>query len=68
MITCRYPKHRYSHCDCPWWRRWWYKEQPIRGPISGTHRMPEVHLPDGYVPPSAAVPPPTHIDGGGADA
>lgn len=60
-ITCRYKGHLHSHCDCPWWRRWWYKARPIRGPVSGTIVMPKVTLPEGYEPPSAAVPPPrTH--------
>jgi hypothetical protein len=63
VITCRYPKHRFSHCDCPWWRRWWYREKPIPPGFRGTQVMPEVKLPEGYEPPSAAVLPPTRIDG-----
>lgn len=60
---CTYPGHRHSHCDCPWWRRWWYRGERYTPGVSGTVVMPKVTLPEGYVPPSAAVPPPAHSDG-----
>lgn len=55
--TCRYRGHMHSHCDCPRWRRWWFKDRsrPIPPGVSGTIVMPKVHLPDGYEPASAAV-------------
>lgn len=52
-VRCHYPRHRYSHCDCPWWRRFWWKGAYRQ--VSGTIVMPKVELPEGFVPQSAAV-------------
>lgn len=37
-----------------WLRRWWHPEEPPPG-FRGTCYFPEVGLPEGFVPPSAAL-------------